>query len=108
MNERLEAQARNEALIREVNERIAAIQSNWDAEGLLEFFCECGRRGGCDVVVHATLEEYERVRAQDDRFLLSPGHETGRIERVVGETERYVIVDKISDAEPIVHRALPR
>ena len=33
-----------------------------------------------------TLAEYEVVRAQDDRFALSPGHETDGLEEVVAAT----------------------
>ena len=105
MEERFERQARNEALIREVNERIDAADkesASWDKEGLFEFFCECGRGGTCNVMVPLTLEEYERVRAQSDRFVLSPGHETDYLEHVVEQTERYVVVDKVPDAEPLV------
>jgi hypothetical protein len=42
------------------------------------------------------------VRAQDDRFALAPGHETDGLERVVDENERFVIVDKVDSAEPLV------
>jgi hypothetical protein len=103
MDKRLERQARNEALLREVNERIDAVDkasTSWDKDGLFEFVCECGE--GCDVNVGVTLTEYERVRAQSDRFLLTPGHENERLEHIVERTERYVIVDKVPDAEPFV------
>src|SRR5215208_3858935 len=78
---RLERQARNEALVREVNERIddldrEAEECGATPEGLTYgFHCECGREGGCEKVVWMTLAEYEVVRQQDDRFTLAPGHE---------------------------------
>jgi hypothetical protein len=49
-----------------------------------------------------SLEVYERVRAQDDRFVVKPGHETPELERAVVWTDNYVIVDKIPAAEPFV------
>jgi hypothetical protein len=49
-----------------------------------------------------TLQEYEDVRAQDDRFAVRPGHEMPELEDVVRQTERYVIVDKKPSAEPFV------
>lgn len=105
MEERLERQARNEALAREVNERIHALDQSAAGSELVDtfgFHCECGRNGGCPERVWMTLEEYEVVRQQDDRFALVPGHETDELEHVVDRTERYVIVDKVDAAEPFV------
>ena len=39
---------------------------------------------------------------EDDRFLLAHGHETNELERIVEQTDRYVIVDKVADAEAFV------
>jgi hypothetical protein len=111
MDSRLEQQARNEALVREVNERIekvdqAAQEADHGAEELrFEFLCECG--GGrddvaCDAHIVMTLEEYERVRSQDDRFAVAPGHENEALEDVVRRTDRFVIVDKKPAAQPFV------
>jgi hypothetical protein len=108
MEERIERQARNEALVREVNERINTLDRGAAGSGVFDgvdtfgFHCECGRNGGCPGMVWMTLEEYEVVRAQDDRFALAPGHETDGLERVVDENERFVIVDKVDSAEPLV------
>jgi hypothetical protein len=49
-----------------------------------------------------TIEEYEKVRAQDDRFAIYPGHEQEALEWVVARNERFVVVDKRSTAEPLV------
>ena len=49
-----------------------------------------------------TLNEYEEVRAQNDRFVVRPGHETRELEDIVRRTEEYVIVDKKPSAEPLV------
>jgi hypothetical protein len=105
MTPRLERQARNEALVRQVNERIeemdrAAEAQGWVSEdGRFEFHCECGAGDVCTARVFMTIEEYERVRQQDDRFALAPGHERGELERVVERHERFVIVDKIAEVE---------
>ena len=102
--ERFERQARNEALFREVNERIAELGERGEAwsPDCTDFLCECGVEGGCGLRVRVPLEVYERVRAQDDRFVVRPGHETVEIERAVEWTEAYVVVDKIPAAEPFV------
>lgn len=105
LNQRLAGQARNEALFREVNERIEQLGQGaqaWSPDGAVEFFCECGEEGGCGQRVRLPLVVYERVRAQDDRFVVKPGHETPELERAVARTDDYVIVDKIPAAEPFV------
>jgi hypothetical protein len=105
LNERLARQAHNEALFREVNERIAQLGESaqtWSPDGMVEFYCECGDDGGCGERIRMPLEAYERVRAQDDRFAVKPGHETPELERAVEWTDDYVIVDKIPAAEPFV------
>jgi hypothetical protein len=106
MNARLERQARNESLIRTVNDQIAALDqqaTSWASrEQQFDFQCECGKDSGCDDRVLMTLDEYERVRGQRDRFAVVPGHESDEIERVVETADRYVIVDKRDEAEPFV------
>ena len=104
LNDRLERQARNEALFREVNERIAQLGERaqaWSPDGT-DFLCECGEEGGCGQRVRVPLDVYKRVRAQDDRFVVRPGHETPELERAVEWSDTYVVVDKIRAAEPLV------
>ncbi len=94
-----------ESLFREVNERIAQLGDSaqaWSPDGLVEFLCECGVGDGCGQRLRMPLAVYETVRAQDDRFVVRPGHETPEIERAVDWTDEYVIVDKVDAAEPIV------
>jgi hypothetical protein len=101
---RFDRQARNEALFREVNERIASLGARadaWSTEGT-DFLCECGEEGGCGQRVHVPVDVYERVRSQDDRFVVRPGHETPDLEQAVEWTDDYVIVDKVPSAEPFV------
>jgi hypothetical protein len=104
LDERFRRQARNEALFREVNERIAELGERAEAwtVGGVEFFCECGVEGGCGERLRIPLKVYETVRAQDDRFVVRPGHETPELERAVDWTDDYVIVDKVDAAEPLV------
>jgi hypothetical protein len=105
LDDRLARQARNEALFRSVNERIAQLgdaAEAWSPDGMVEFLCECGEDGGCGERIRMPLEVYERVRAQDDRFVVKPGHETPELERAVEWTDEYAVVDKIPAAEPLV------
>jgi hypothetical protein len=101
-SDRFRRQARNEALFREVNERIAQLGEDaqaWSPDGIIDFMCECGEDEGCGERVHVPLEVYERVRSQDDRFVVRPGHETPEIERAVEWTDDYVVVDKVREVE---------
>ena len=102
---RFARQAQNESLFREVNERIARLGQKaqaWSPDGTVEFLCECGEEGGCGQRVRVPLDVYERVRSQDDRFVVRPGHETPELERAVEWTDDYVVVDKVPAAEPFV------
>jgi hypothetical protein len=103
--DRYARQARNEAVLREVNERIADLGDQaeaWSPGGVVEFMCECGVEDGCGERVRVPLHVYETVRAQDDRFVVLPGHETLELERAVDWTDEYVIVDKVPAAEQYV------
>src|SRR5687768_2056552 len=105
MDERRSRQARNEAFLRDVNERVATLDRNAQAgwaqgsDERFEFQCECGRSPTCAGRVELTLEEYDEVRKQSDRFLVLPGHEDSVIERVVRRSDRYVVVDKVAAVE---------
>ena len=107
MEERLERTARNESLFREVNDRIEELSENVEAQGIapeggfVEFHCECGRED-CTERVRLTVAEYERVRSDNDRFAVAPGHETPEMEVVVERGDRFVVVDKLPEAEPLV------
>jgi hypothetical protein len=106
VEERFERQARNEALMREVNEQISALGQGavgWaHPEHSFDFQCECGLNEGCDGRITMTLAEYERVRSQRDRFAVLPGHQTENIEYVVEQDARYLIVDKRDAFEHLV------
>jgi hypothetical protein len=112
LDPRLARQARNEAQVREINERIESFDKSLEQQGYsdglmtFEFQCECGasagNAAGCEEQIEMTLKEYEEVRAQNDRFVVRPGHETPELEDVVRRSEQYVIVDKKPSAEPLV------
>ena len=86
--------ARTESLFRNVNERIAESAARFDSDDA-EFVCECSDQA-CTDRVEATLDEYERVRADATRFLLRPGHEDTRVERVIERRGgRHNVVEKV-------------
>ena len=71
MGDREERQGRNEALFREVNERIKEVAT----DGSAEFLCECGNEE-CTRPILMRLDEYEAVRADPLQFAVAPT--TGR------------------------------
>jgi len=109
MAENLEPErvARNESMFREVNERIAESAGRIGA-GDAEFVCECADPA-CVTRVQATLEEYERVRADGATFLLAPGHEEPGLEAVVEREDEHSVVEKTDpQAEPVARELDPR
>jgi hypothetical protein len=88
--------ARTEALFRNVNERIAESAARFLVDNT-EFVCECSDQS-CTERVEATLDEYEDVRSEPTHFLLRPGHEDTRVERVVERRgTRHAVVQKFND-----------
>ena len=107
MDGRTERLGRNEALFREVNERIEEVSEGAGAANWLEFLCECGRRN-CLQAVRMLRSEYEAVRAAPDRFLVAPGHGQSEIERLVLRSVRFHVVEKIGDAGALAEALDPR
>ena len=66
--------ARNEAVLRDVNENIrAAIGQQGNDGHVFEFLCECADPR-CKEWVELTVAEYEEIRADGTRFVLGVGH----------------------------------
>ena len=100
--------AQNEALFREVNERIEEQAASHLGEGhLYEYFCECAN-SDCTLRVTLTVQEYEEVRGDPRRFLVATGHDLPEIERVVSRNERYWVIEKRGEAGEYVEHLDPR
>jgi len=95
--------AKNEALWREVNDRIEEVDEAMRVlpDDLLELHCECGR-DDCDARISLTPAEYRDVRSERDTFAVALGHEDEMIEHVVKRSDRYLVVDKLAVVEPEV------
>jgi hypothetical protein len=112
MGARDERLAGNEALFREVNERVAEVAQHF-VEGAatadrVAFTCECGR-ASCTEPVAMTVVEYEAVRSEATHFAVVPGHEVPDIERVVSRHPNYLVVVKHDpDAEEVARETDPR
>src|SRR5712691_6121523 len=65
----------NEAIFREVNERIEELAETFDLKAEpLDLVCECGN-ADCVKRITMTIAEYEAVRSESRQFAVFPGHE---------------------------------
>jgi hypothetical protein len=84
----------NEAIFREVNERIEDLAETFGIDDQpLDLVCECGR-GSCTQQITMTRKEYEDLRSDPSHFAVFPGHEQGDVELVVARRGRYDVVKK--------------
>jgi len=108
MDARQERLALNEALFRDVNERVRAIAAvHGDDDHVYEFYCECSN-SDCTFQLRATLAEYEAVRAHSTRFVIAPEHATPEIEVVVERTENWWVIKKQGEPAELVAELDPR
>src|SRR5690349_24074386 len=85
MDERERRMAQNEALFREVNERVREVATTLGDDGRYEYFCECANKD-CTFHVPLTTSEYEAIRSDSQQFFVLPGHVTPEVEEIVLET----------------------
>jgi hypothetical protein len=84
----------NEAVFREVNERIENLAETFDLTSQqLDLVCECGD-GGCVEKISMSHEEYELLRSDPHLFAVYPGHEIPDVERLVDKRKGYDVVVK--------------
>jgi hypothetical protein len=95
MDEAQRRKAANEAVFREVNERIEALHHRFelDAGESLHIVCECDRIH-CTERLEVPPELYERTRADSARFFVYPGHDDPAVEDVVETGAGFAVVRK--------------
>lgn len=103
---RKERLARNEALFREVNERVEEM-SGGRALDMIDFICECGD-DECTEPMRLTAREYEEVRADPVLFAILPGHAIPEVEDVVADGDRFQVVRKHVDEQGVARVTDPR
>ena len=99
----------NEAVFREVNERLRDLNQTFTTlSERMDLICECSDTS-CAEHLSMSPAEYETVRADARRFVVIPGHEEGpNIERVVERHEGYNVVEKRGDAAREAEQTDPR
>ena len=84
----------NEAVFREVNERIEDLADTFQLGSQpLDLICECGD-ASCVQRIHMTHAEFEKLRSESHQFAVYPGHEAEDVETVVARQKGYDIVAK--------------
>jgi hypothetical protein len=99
MDERERRIGENEAVFREVNERLrSANESFRELTDRMDVVCECGDPA-CVERITLSVAEYEQLRAQGNQFVLLPGHaDRSDVEEVVAHGAGWEIVRKRSGA----------
>jgi hypothetical protein len=98
--------ARNEALFREVNERVEEVSGGSPLE-TTDFLCECGN-AECTESIALSGREYEQLRSDPLLFAVAPGHEIEDVEDIVAENDRFHTVRKREDAAGVARETDPR
>ena len=93
MNDREERIARNEVISRRINEGIEDSQERVSTEEYVRMVCECGQ-ADCERVIAVTIREYEDVRSDPRQFAVAKNHVIPDVERVLRETDRFIVVQK--------------
>ncbi len=98
--------AHNEALFRDANEAVRAVQEELGMpEGRMPFICECDDPE-CRSVIRMTQAAYEEMRANARRFVIAPGHTT--VGDVVERHAGYCVVEKSGLSAEIAEDTDPR
>jgi hypothetical protein len=106
VNERERRVGENEALFREVNERIEELDATFGVQRReFTIVCECGLVT-CAEHIAIAHDEYRELRENPTWFALIPGHEDTSVESVIDERHGYLIVQKHEGGPAEVAREL--
>ncbi len=104
MSNRTERIGVNEALFREVNERIGRLQTDLGGPSTFDIVCECGV-ASCTERFSITSDAYRALREDVHRFAVVPGHEKPELERTIERHPDYLVVEKTDpDAAEIAEK----
>lgn len=98
--------ALNEALFREVNERMKNVLAP-SADERIDFLCECGDEQ-CFELITLTRWQYEDLRRDPLLFIVVYGHAAPDVERVVAVGNGYQIVRKHPGERKIARQTAAR
>lgn len=94
LQEREVRAVRNQALFRAVNEKLKVLNDSFQSiTGTFTIACECADTT-CIEMLEIEPDEYSAIRAQPRHFAVLPGHVYPEVERVIGESDGHVVVEK--------------
>jgi hypothetical protein len=93
MGFREERIAKNEAVVREINESVQQAHASAPRSSFMHIVCECGYEE-CDSIIALTKDEYERIRNDPRQFCVIEKHVIQDVEIVVEDNDRFAIVAK--------------
>jgi hypothetical protein len=93
MSDRTERIGMNEALFREVNERIEQLQEDTAGLDTFDIVCECSALD-CTERFAITSADYKALRQDAHLFAVVPGHEQRDVERTIERRGAYTVVEK--------------
>jgi hypothetical protein len=103
-----ERKGENEALFRELNERLERQAVEKQAAGdSFEIVCECSLET-CTQRLSVTFADYELVREDGTRFIVATGHTDPGTERIVSGRVGYDVVEKLGLAAEAAAERDPR
>jgi hypothetical protein len=102
-----ERAARNEEVFRGVNERIEKGAEQHAVSGPLPFHCECDR-ASCLETIELPAARYASIVRERYHFVVLPGHEETRIERIVEAGDHFLVVEKVGEARNQLDRDHPQ
>jgi hypothetical protein len=86
--------AQNELVFRAVNEQIVKMTDRFREQlSDIDIVCECADTA-CVGTIRVNADEFVKIERTEASFLVLPGHEDERIERVVDRRDGYVVVWK--------------
>jgi len=97
----------NEAVFREVNERIEDLAATFGLESL-DLLCECGD-ASCAMRIEMDHKRYEELRSDSTTFAVVCGHEIPDVEEIIARHRSYNIVRKVArEAREAAEKTDPR
>jgi hypothetical protein len=83
----------NEAIFRNMNERLKTLAGEAMLDDQLLLVCECGHEE-CEQSLSISPAEYEQIRSDARFFVMAPGHESESVEDVVAVRKGFNVVKK--------------
>ena len=104
---RKERLAKNEAVFRAANERMADWEERHSRIETELYFCECSDPD-CREKIALSAADYEGVRADPRHFFVVAGHEIPDIEDVIERHDDWLKVEKPAEMDAVIEPLDPR